>query len=61
MYRIKKGFYGNNLHEAKEIILFIENELDDDDFSDGGRGRKAFPDPEKIDQTVEGIIGEAAR
>jgi len=42
MYRIRKGTYGNNYYEAKEIISFISEGSDDSDPPFGG-GRNAFP------------------
>lgn len=40
-YRISNGFYGSNSYEAKEIILFIQTKLSDDDF-DGFGKREVF-------------------
>lgn len=45
-YRIKKGFYGRNEYEAKEIINYIISHADKNDFNDGNGRKKLIPDPE---------------
>lgn len=55
-YRIKKGFYGTNDYEAREIIEFIFTNAEYSDFSSGGGAKKIFPEPEK--ETQENIIPE---
>lgn len=41
-FRIRKGFYGGNEFEAREIINFIEQNSDNIDFSDGDSPKKLF-------------------
>ena len=48
-YRIKKGYYGNNQHEARYAIGFINDELDKSPPSDSGGLGQVFPDPESED------------
>ena len=44
--RIKKGMYGTNPYEVKEIIQFIEEHSDKSDFIDGKKIKKLIQDPE---------------
>ena len=41
-FRIKKGFYGGNEFEAREIINFIEENSENIDFGDGDSPKKLF-------------------
>jgi hypothetical protein len=49
-YRIKKGYYGNNEREAREIISFILDNYIEIDFKDGGKRKNIFSidDLEKV-------------
>ena len=44
IYRINNGWYGKNEFEAREIINFIINHSDTDDFIDGDGLKKIIPD-----------------
>ena len=59
-YRIKKGYYGDNLYEMKEIISFITEHSDKNDFSDGDKLKKVFPELEENKQKIfsEGVVYE---
>jgi hypothetical protein len=46
-YRIKKGLYGTNPYETKEIIQFIEEHSDKSDFIDGGKYKKLIQESDK--------------
>ena len=53
-YRIKKGLYGNNLFEAKEIVSFVISESDRIDFHDDGHPKKLLDPISHLDeQTIE--------
>lgn len=45
-YRVRKGWYGKNEFEAKEIINFIVSHANKDDFNDDGGLKKVIPLPE---------------
>lgn len=45
-YRVKKGWYGKNEFEAKEIIDFILSHSNKDDFNDSGGLKRVIPLPE---------------
>jgi hypothetical protein len=45
-YRIKKGWYGTNEFEAKEIINFIISHSNKDDFNDSGGLKRVIPLPD---------------
>jgi hypothetical protein len=53
-YRIVKGYFGTNRHEAAEIIKFIQKNADDLD-SSGGNRRKVFP--QAVFETLRTEIG----
>jgi len=55
-YRISKGWYGNNYYEAKEIIDYITQHYDKDDFFDGGKLKDIFPEVKKEDSTYSDIV-----
>lgn len=55
-YRIKKGLYGTNDYEAREIIEFIFTNAEYIDLSGGGGAKRIFPEPEK--ETKENIVPE---
>lgn len=46
MYRVKKGWYGKNEYEAKEIINFILSHANKNDFNDSGGLKRVIPLPE---------------
>jgi hypothetical protein len=41
-WRIRKGSYGTNDEEAREIIAFVVDQSSNIDFTDGGGQRKLF-------------------
>lgn len=43
-YRIKKGLYGTSPYEVREILKYIEEHSDPDDFNDEGGRKKIFQD-----------------
>jgi hypothetical protein len=51
-YRIKKGYYGNNERESREIIAFILENYTKIDFTDGGKKKSIFSDDD-----LEKVIG----
>ncbi|MGK7887049.1 MAG: hypothetical protein AB4057_20775 [Crocosphaera sp.] len=53
-FRIKKGFYGGNEFEAREIINFIEENSETIDFTDGNSPKKLFNE-EDLKQIEEEI------
>jgi hypothetical protein len=58
-YRIKKGFYGNNEYEARQIIEFILNNSDHIDFTDGKGGMKRIittDDLELINDKIKNTV-----
>lgn len=55
-FRVKNGFYGSTAYEAREIINYIENHSNPDDFNDGGRRKKIFETGRK--QHEHGITNE---
>ncbi|SIQ02279.1 hypothetical protein [Marinobacterium stanieri] len=59
-YRVKKGIYGNNEFESREIIDFILSHSDKDDFHDGGVAKKIIPEPDEIIEKVNEIEGRRA-
>jgi hypothetical protein len=55
-YRIRKGWYGKNEYEAKEIIDFIISHSNKDDFNSSGGLKRVVPLPE-IDPEAEKANG----
>ncbi|WP_318506777.1 hypothetical protein [Photobacterium leiognathi] len=55
-YRIRNGFYGTNEYEAREIISFIDQNADDNDFGNGG-DKKLFQETDKFNSYETGIYG----
>lgn len=47
-YRIRRGYYATNQHEAKEFLRFLLAHADKGDFSDGDGARRIFPTPEEL-------------
>jgi len=57
-YRIKKGYYGMNYEECKELIYYLMNDKDKNDIN---RGKKIFNEIEdynKVGQEVTAVVGE---
>lgn len=59
-YRVKKGIYGNNEFESREIIDFILSHSDKDDFHDGGIAKKIIPDPDELVEKFNEMEGRRA-
>jgi hypothetical protein len=55
-YRLRKGYYGMNESEAREIIRMILEYKNKSDFSGGNGQRKAFPEPERDKQRIGNLI-----
>lgn len=53
-YRIKRGLYGSTPYEVREIIKFIDEHADKNDFNDQGGARKIFQDA--MEETPKEII-----
>lgn len=47
-HRVKKGWYGSNDFESREIIGFILSHADKDDFNDAGGLKRVVPLPEVV-------------
>lgn len=58
-YRIRKGWYGRNEYEAREIIEYILSHADKNDFNDDGGLKKLMDKPERLEQQVEDVKGWA--
>jgi hypothetical protein len=56
-YRVKKGWYGNNSYEALEILKYINDYKNKDDFFDGNSLKKIFPNPELKNTENSSILG----
>ncbi|MBT0111952.1 hypothetical protein [Vibrio alginolyticus] len=57
-YRIRKGLYGRNEYEAREIIEYILSHADKDDFNDEGGLKKLMDEPERgEDKVAEDLKG----
>ncbi len=50
-YRINNNWYGNNYYEAREILNYLSQHNNDNDFFDGEKLKKLYPT--KIDNTPE--------
>lgn len=60
-YRIKKGLYGTNEYEAREIIEFILSNKDKSDFTGGKGFKEIFLEPEvKPATSADGLTDEGA-
>ena len=63
-YRIKKGLYGSNEYEAREILSFIINHSDKSNFTDGSGLREIMPaaEPDNVYgiEVIEGVRGAEA-
>ncbi len=51
-FRIRKGWYGSNEFETRELIEFITLHSNKDDFNDGNGAKKIIPNPE-VDLAAE--------
>ncbi|MBE3705193.1 hypothetical protein HJ207_21905 [Vibrio parahaemolyticus] len=51
-FRVRKGWYGSNEFETRELIEFITLHSDKDDFNDGSGAKRIIPNPE-IDLATE--------
>ncbi|MGX9726058.1 MAG: hypothetical protein ACTFAK_01685 [Candidatus Electronema sp. VV] len=63
-YRIRKGLFGTNRAEARELIDFIIKNSDNLDFTDSnGNLRRALLPEEKdaVEEHIPGTLGEEAR
>ncbi|MFA6899068.1 MAG: hypothetical protein WC256_02540 [Desulfurivibrionaceae bacterium] len=58
-YRIKRGYYGTNGYEVKEIVQFIQSHSDKSDFIDKNGIKKLLPAPEEKIETELVVYGEA--
>lgn len=58
-YRVKKGWYGRNRYEAKEIIDFIISHAEKQDFNDNDGLKQVIPNAEHEDKNefVKGFNG----
>jgi len=57
-HRVRKGWYGKNEFEAKEIINFIVSHANKDDFNDSGGLKRVIPLPEaETEKQGSGILG----
>ncbi|QXO19237.1 hypothetical protein [Vibrio ostreae] len=52
-YRIRKGWYGRNEYEAREIIEYILSHADKDDFNNDGGLKKLMDEPKRTEYKVE--------
>jgi hypothetical protein len=55
-YRIRKGFYGTNYYEAREIIQFVVENADENFYS-GGKIKKLMPEPEVMQEEARCVEG----
>lgn len=61
-YRIRKGYYGRNEYEAREIIQFILDHSSDIDFTDSGKPKQIITeqDLEQIKLSLkQGLVADA--
>ncbi|MCI5142119.1 MAG: hypothetical protein D3909_10455, partial [Candidatus Electrothrix sp. ATG1] len=59
-YRVRKGLYGKNEYEAREMIAYILSYSDKSDFSDGDKLKELFPETveeESKEAAFEGSLG----
>lgn len=59
LYRVTKGFFGNNEAEAREIIRFILSNSENIDFTDGGKQKPVFS-KEEINDIIERTLKPSA-
>ncbi len=56
-HRTKQSDYGDNRHEAQELITFIDQESEKSDFTGGGGKRKIFADTKK-EEIITSLTGQ---
>ena len=56
-FRIRKGYYGKNIREAKKIIEFIQKHASDSEGSSGGGKRKIFHKPGSDSSVIVNVNG----
>lgn len=59
-YRIRKGYFGNNAHEASDLLHFLAENSDQDDFIDRISSKRVLEE-EKVDQIEDVWTGEVVR
>ncbi|HCE3202152.1 TPA: hypothetical protein ACX3CW_002261 [Vibrio parahaemolyticus] len=57
VYRVRKGWYGRNEYEAREIIAYVISHADKDDFNDEGGLKKLMDSPEREAHTTAEVEG----
>lgn len=57
IYRVRKGWYGRNEYETREIISYIVAHADKDDFNDDGGLKKLMDAPENAKNSVQNEKG----
>lgn len=57
IYRVRKGWYGRNEYEAREIISYIVAHANKDDFNDDGGLKKLMDEPERAQNAVHNDTG----
>lgn len=57
IYRVRKGWYGRNEYETREIISYIVAHADKDDFNDDGGLKKLMDAPENAKSSVQNEKG----
>ncbi|WP_190287978.1 hypothetical protein, partial [Marichromatium sp. AB31] len=58
-YRIRKGYYGGTPYEAREIIRYIEDHSNKNDFTDGDGKKKLFQNAEESTKKEVIVYGGA--
>lgn len=58
-FRIRKGFYGKNEYEAREMVSFLLNHSDKTDFTNGDDLKKLFPVVKESERETECLGGLA--
>ena len=57
-YRIKKGYYGMNFDECKELMLYLMNDIDKNDIDKGKRIFNETDDCSNVKERETEIVGE---
>ncbi len=57
IYRVRKGWYGRNEYEAREIIEYVISHADKDDFNDEGGLKKLMDAPEREEHKSAEVEG----
>ncbi|ENH7109824.1 hypothetical protein ABWJ26_000227 [Vibrio fluvialis] len=55
--RIRRGWYGRNEYEAREIINYVSSHANKDDFNDDGGLKKLMDAPELVKEQAETLEG----